>query len=231
MKDIDIRVRIAAMLMISAGILMFRSECAVYLSLLLAAIWSSLILNPKKILPQLILFGAAELALFLIKDVKAVGNLPLLLVYLRRMIIAVIAAYPIAKAPTGRLIASLDRMKIPRTFTISLAVLFRFLPTIGMEYSAIRRAQQYRDIGTSFRKAVTRIPQLFEFTLVPLLIRTTKVADELTASAEVRGMKLKGDYNSYYEVKMRICDWLALIVVITCSAGIYCADYLAGRTA
>ena len=228
MKNIDIRVRIAAMLMIAAGILVFRTEYAVYLSLLFAVIWASLILGFKKVLPQLLLFCVLEAALFLIKDVKAVGNLPLLLVYLRRMIIAVITAYPIAKAPTGRLIASLDRMKIPRTFTISLAVLFRFMPTVGMEYSAIRRAQKYRGIGTSIKTVVLRIPQLFEFTLVPLLIRTTKVADELTASAEVRGMKLKGEYNSYHEVKMHVYDWIALTVVIFCAAGIYYVDHLAG---
>ncbi len=55
------------------------------------------------------------------------------------------------------------------------------------------------------------------------------MADELTASAEVRGMKLKGDYNSYYEVKMRVSDWISLIVVILCAIGIYYVDYICGR--
>jgi energy-coupling factor transport system permease protein len=109
-------------------------------------------------------------------------------------------------------------------------VLFRFLPTVAMEYSSIRRAQKYRDIGTSFKNLLLRIPQIFEFTLVPLLIRTTKVADELTASAEVRGMKLNGEYNSFHEVKMHVYDWLVFIVVIVCAAGIYYVDYLAGGT-
>ena len=218
-----------ALLLTSVGILVVKSEYAVYLSLLFAVIWTGLILGFRKIIPQIILFGALELILYLIKDMRAVGNLPLLLVYLRRLIIAVTAAYPVAKAPTGKLIASLDRLKAPRTLTISLAVLFRFLPTIGMEYSEIRRAQKYREIGTSFKNTVLKINQLFEYTLVPLLIRTTKIADELTASAEVRGMKLKGDYTPYYEVKMHIYDWLALIVAIICAAGIWYTDYLAGR--
>ena len=218
----------AALLITSVGILFIRSEYAVYLSLLFAATWTSLILGIKKIIPQIILFVTLELSLFLIKDVRAVGNLPLLLVYLRRLIIAVIAAYPVAKAPTVKLIASLDKLKVPRTFTISLTVLLRFLPTVGMEYSAIRRAQRYREIGSSVSTIISHIPQLFEYTMVPLLIRTTKVADELTASAEVRGMKLKGDYNPYYEVRMRICDWLLLAAVIMSAAGIYFVDYMCG---
>ena len=229
MKNTDIRVRMVALLITSVGILLIRSEYAVYLSLLLVTIWTSLILGFGKVFPQIILFASLELALFLIRDVRTVGNLPLLLVYLRRLIIAVIAAYPVAKAPTGKLIASLDKLKVSRTFTISLTVLFRFLPTVGMEYSAIRRAQRYREIGASSGKVMTRVTQLFEYTLVPLLIRTTKVADELTASAEVRGMKLKGDYNPYYEVKMRIFDWIALIAVILCATGILYVEYICGR--
>ena len=229
MKNTDIRVRLAALIITSVGILIIRSEYAVYLSLLVVTIWASLILGFKKVVPQIVLFAVLELGLFLIRDVRAVGNLPLLLVYIRRLIIAVIAAYPVAKAPTGKLIASLDKLRFPRTFTISLAVLFRFLPTVGMEYSAIRRAQRYREIGTSLRTAITRIPQLFEYTIVPVLIRTTKVADELTASAEVRGMKLQGNYNPYYEVKMQVSDWISLIAVILCATGIYYVEYICGR--
>ena len=228
MKNIDIRVRMVALLITSVGILVIRSEYAVYLSLLIVTIWTSLILGVRKVFPQVVLFASLELTLFLIRDLRAVGNLPLLLVYLRRLIVAVIAAYPVAKAPTGKLIASLDKLKVPRAFTISLTVLFRYLPTVGMEYSAIRRAQRYRQIGTSPGKIIIRMLQLFEYTIVPLLIRTTKVADELTASAEVRGMKLKGDYNPYYEVKMRVSDWLSLIAVILCATGIYYVEYICG---
>jgi len=215
----------AAMLMIAVGILIFKTEYAVYTSLVLACIWTGSILGKRKLISHLAIFAALEIGLLLIKDLKAVGNLPLLLVYMRRLVIAVIIAYPVAKAPTGMLIASLDKLKVPRAVTISIAVLFRFLPTVSMEYGEIRRAQKYRDIGVSFRTVVCRIPQLFECTMVPLLIRTTKVADELTASAEVRGMKLKGEYNPYHEVRMHAVDWAALIVILICTVGIYCVDH------
>ena len=134
-------------------------------------------------------------------------------------------AYPVANAPTGKLIASLDRLKIPRAATISLAVLFRFMPTVTMEYAAIRQAQRYREIGTSVKDVFLKLPQLFEYTIVPLLIRTTKIADELTASAEVRGMKLDGEYNPYYEVKMRVFDWCIFLLAIAVTGGICYMDY------
>jgi energy-coupling factor transport system permease protein len=224
MKNLDIRVRIVAMLFVAIGILVLKTESAIYITLAFAAVWAGCIIGVKKIIPQLVLFGCLEILLYLIKDIDHIGNLPLLVIYIRRLIIAVIMAYPVAKAPTGKLIASLDRLKIPRTMTISLAVLFRFMPTVSMEYTSIRRAQKYREIGTSV-KNITGISKLFEYTIVPLLIRTTKIADELTASAEVRGMKLDGDYNPYYEVKMRMSDWLLLLVSILIMAGIFCLDH------
>lgn len=226
MKDIDIRVRIMLLVLVSIGILFLKTEEAVYAALVFAIIWSGSILGIKKILPQVFLFIGLELILILTKDARHIGNLPLLIIYLRRLIIAVITAYPVSKAPTGKLIASLDKLKVPRTATISLAVLFRFLPTVTEEYSAIRRAQRYRNIGNTIRNYIVSIPQLFEYTMVPLLIRTTKVADELTASAEVRGMKLKGKYNSYYEVKMKVRDCIALSFSILYMIGICYMDYI-----
>ena len=225
MKDIDIRVRMAVMLLIAIGILIFKTEYAVYACLAFATIWTGLILGIKKVVPQLFLFVSLELILWLIKDVKALANLPLLLIYLRRLVIAIMTAYPVAKAPVGKLIASLDKLKVPRTITISLAVLFRFMPTVSMEYSAIRQAQKYRGIGIRSGRMIGQLPRLFEYTMVPLLIRTTKVADELTASAEVRGMKLSGEYNPYYEVKMRAMDLLALFISVSYIAGVGYMDF------
>ena len=229
MKSIDLRVRMAAMLFIAAGVLVFKTEYAVYLCLLFVVAWTGLIIGFKKIVPQVSLFIVLEIALFLIRDLRTVGNLPLLLVYLRRLVIAVIAAYPVAKAPVGKLIASLDKMKVPRAATISLAVLFRYLPTVGTEYKAIRRAQRYRGLGVSLKTVILHIPQLFEYTMVPLLIRTTKVADELTASAQVRGMKLEGKYNPFYEIKMHYYDYLALIIIVIAAAGIFYLDFYMRR--
>ena len=225
MKKLDIRVRLAAMLLVALAILFIRSEIMVYMMLVYAILWTGLIVGGKRIIPQIALFAGLEVLLFLLKDAENIGNLPLLIVYIRRLVIAVIMAYPVANAPTGKLIASLDRLKIPRAATISLAVLFRFMPTVTMEYAAIRQAQRYREIGTSVKDVFLKLPQLFEYTIVPLLIRTTKIADELTASAEVRGMKLDGEYNPYYEVKMRVFDWCIFLLAIAVTGGICYMDY------
>ena len=225
MKNLDIRVRLAAMLLVALAVLFIKSEITVYMMLMYAVLWTGLIVGGKKIVLQIALFAGLEALLFLLKDAEHIGNLPLLIVYIRRLVIAVIMAYPVANAPTGKLIASLDRLRVPRAATISLTVLFRFMPTVSMEYAAIRQAQRYREIGTSVKDVFLKLPQLFEYTIVPLLIRTTKIADELTASAEVRGMKLDGEYNPYYEVKMRSFDWFAFLLAMVITGGICYMDH------
>ena len=225
MKNLDIRVRLAAMLLVALAVLFIKSEITVYMMLMYAVLWTGLIVGGKKIVLQIALFAGLEALLFLLKDAEHIGNLPLLIVYIRRLVIAVIMAYPVANAPTGKMIASLDRLRVPRAATISLAVLFRFMPTVSMEYAAIRQAQRYREIGTSVKDVFLKLPQLFEYTIVPLLIRTTKIADELTASAEVRGMKLDGEYNPYYEVKMRSLDWFAFLLAMVITGGICYMDH------
>ena len=225
MKNLDIRVRLAAMLLVALAVLFIKSEITVYMMLMYAVLWTGLIVGGKKIVLQIALFAGLEALLFLLKDAEHIGNLPLLIVYIRRLVIAVIMAYPVANAPTGKLIASLDRLRVPRAATISLTVLFRFMPTVSMEYAAIRQAQRYREIGTSVKDVFLKLPQLFEYTIVPLLIRTTKIADELTAAAEVRGMKLDGEYNPYYEVKMRSFDWFAFLLAMVITGGICYMDH------
>ncbi len=225
MKNLDIRVRLAAMLLVALAVLFIKSEITVYMMLMYAVLWTGLIVGGKKIVLQIALFAGLEALLFLLKDAEHIGNLPLLIVYIRRLVIAVIMAYPVANAPTGKMIASLDRLGVPRAATISLTVLFRFMPTVSMEYAAIRQAQRYREIGTSVKDVFLKLPQLFEYTIVPLLIRTTKIADELTASAEVRGMKLDGEYNPYYDVKMRSFDWFAFLLAMVITGGICYMDH------
>ncbi|MCR5215268.1 MAG: energy-coupling factor transporter transmembrane protein EcfT [Eubacterium sp.] len=224
LKNTDIRVCMAAMISLALGILFFKTESAVYLSFIYAVIWSSVIIGPRKILSHIIIFVIFEILLYALKFTSLFGNMPLLIMVLRRLVIAFIMASPIIKAPVGRLIACLDKLRIPRTATISLAVMFRFMPTVKMEYGAIRRAQKYRGLGVTFKGTFFKLHKLFEYTIVPLLIRTTKVADELTASAEVRGVKLEGAYNSYYEVRMKAMDWIMLVVALISCFGIYYFD-------
>lgn len=209
---VDVRIRIILLVVVSITALSLKTEMAMLICLAFMWVWLSLFGCIQKAISYTAVYAVLWGILYVLKDAHFLGNLPLLTVYVRRLLLPVMAAGPVMAAPTGRLIASLNRMKLPKAATLSLAVLFRFMPTLSQEYRSIRDAQKFRGIGSSFWETIKHPFLTIEYILIPMMIRTSKVADELSASAQVRGMKLEGECNSFYEVKLKPMDWCVLLV-------------------
>lgn len=124
----------------------------------------------------------------------------------RKSIIPLSFAVCLAKEPTGSLLASLQAMRLPKAVGIGLAVLLRFFPTIGSEYRAIRASQRFRGIGVGIFHTLIHLPSTVEYILIPLILRTTKVAEELSASMTVRGVRFSGKTISYRPVRFSGID-------------------------
>ena len=89
------------------------------------------------------------------------------------------------------LIVALQRMRLPQAVTIPLVVMFRYIPTLGIEYRQIRCAMDIRGISDTLWKRVSHPLATVEYILVPLLMRCLKVTDELAASGTTRGLELE----------------------------------------
>ncbi len=87
------------------------------------------------------------------------------------------------------LMVSLQRMKLPQSVTIPLVVMFRYLPTLRIEYRMIRNAMGIRGIGDTVWKRILHPLATMEYILIPLLMRCLKVTDELAASGTTRGLE------------------------------------------
>ena len=48
---------------------------------------------------------------------------------------------------------------------------------------------------------LTHLPTTVEYILIPLILRTTKVAEELSASMTVRGVRFSGETVSYRSIR------------------------------
>ncbi|WP_294470843.1 energy-coupling factor transporter transmembrane component T [uncultured Ruminococcus sp.] len=127
------------------------------------------------------------------------------------------------------LIAALNKMKIPRAATLSLKVLFRFMPTLAEEYRHIRESQKIRGIGISAVNVLCNPLMTAECILVLMLIRASKVADELSASVQVRGMKLGGAYSSYRKAEIGGRDIVLMILGTAAAALTITADIIFRR--
>ena len=87
------------------------------------------------------------------------------------------------------LMVALQRM--PQAVTIPLVVMFRYIPTLRIEYRQIRSTMDIRGISDTLWKRVSHPLATIEYILIPLLMRCLKVTDELAASGTTRGLELE----------------------------------------
>lgn len=90
------------------------------------------------------------------------------------------------------LMVALQRIRLPQSITIPLVVMFRYIPTLRIEYGLIRDTMNIRGICDTPLKKITHPLATIEYILIPLLMRCLKVTDELAASGTTRGLELEG---------------------------------------
>ena len=139
----------------------------------------------------------------------------------RKAMVPLSFAICLAKEPTGSLLASLQAMRLPKAVGIGLAVLLRFFPTIGSEYQAIRASQRFRGIGVGIFHTLVHLPSTVEYILIPLILRTTKVAEELSASMTVRGVRFSGETISYRPVRFSGIDTALCATALLIPAAVF----------
>jgi energy-coupling factor transporter transmembrane protein EcfT len=128
-----------------------------------------------------------------------------------RFIPVLMAASALSAAPSGELIAALQKLHIPKAVIIPLAVGLRFMPSISKEFSAIRDAMRLRGISLASLNTLAHPIITAECVLVPLLIRSMKVSDELGASTTARGIDNPGPRTCLRQLHFRLWDGIALL--------------------
>lgn len=94
------------------------------------------------------------------------------------------AYFVVTTTTVSELIAAMERLHIPKQFTIPMAVMFRFFPTMMEEWSAIGDAMKMRGIRLWGGKAGA----ILEYRLVPMLMCSVKIGEELSAASLTRGL-------------------------------------------
>lgn len=172
-----------------------------------------------------ILFGSFLILEFLIGFIPHEGTkaaLGLIIFFLERTsIFFVMGNWMATKLRISDFSTALQNMHFPKGSIITLAVVFRYLPTVSDEFRSIKNTMKLRGIGLTFKNIILHPIKTGEYAIVPLIIRSMKIADELAASAMTRGLDLETKRTSYREIRLRLKDFVAAgIVVIAVIGGI-----------
>lgn len=141
----------------------------------------------------------------------AANFIAMLTVGIRMMLPCIIAgSYAFSTTTVGEMVCGLRKLRVPESVIIPCVTVARFFPTIGEDYRQIRNAMAFRGI-TSGKGGLVRHPaRTLEYILMPLLMNSNTVAQDLSVAAMSRGISLPGRHTSMVEIRMKAVDWLCM---------------------
>ena len=122
--------------------------------------------------------------------------------------------------PVRELTASLRKMPIPTRIMLVLIVMLRFAPTVLHEFGEVREAMKIRGFLKSVGNVLRHPMDTLEYAIVPMVFRSLKIADELAASAIVRGIESPYKKESYYVSRIAALDYF--LIVVSVGAAVCC---------
>ena len=144
-------------------------------------------------------------------------NIPILLMLICQILVRfipciIMGSFAINSTKVSEFIAGMQKLHVPNEITIPMSVIFRLFPTIKEEFDAIRNAMLLRNI--TFGK--TSISNLFEYRMVPLMICSVRIGEELSEASLTRGLGGRAKRTNICRIGFGILDYILWTYCITC---------------
>ena len=128
----------------------------------------------------------------------------------------------IGRNEASRTIAALRTIHIPERLIMILSVMFRFFPVLSEDMKLMRQSVKTRGAFVTFGQKLRFLPEYIEILTVPMALRVIRIAEMLSASAETRGIALKGKRSSYVSLRYGVWDlFVFLLLIAAVVVGLY----------
>jgi energy-coupling factor transport system permease protein len=117
-----------------------------------------------------------------------------------------LGAYVVSTTTVSEFMAAMQRMRISEKITIPLSVMFRFFPTVADEFFSINDAMRARGVSLGGNNGA----KLLEYRLIPLMVCSAKIGEELSVAALTRGLGGEVRRTNVCRIGFRWQDVLAL---------------------
>lgn len=125
----------------------------------------------------------------------------------------IMAYYMFSTTKISEFITAMEKAKMPKSIIVPFSVIFRMFPTMKVEYSAIKNAVKMRAI--SWRKGPLK---MIEYRIVPFIVSTVRIGDELTAASLTRGIDNPVKRTNICELESSWRDLVFLVICLICWA-------------
>lgn len=123
------------------------------------------------------------------------------------------AMHDVVTTSPGIISAFLSKMRVPKTFILGVLVTCRFIPTVRFAIKGVKESMYNRDL-TGSKNFILHPVKTYEYVLVPMLMMSINTADQLSASAVVRGIEAPCKRGSYYCDNKGLKDFIGITIII-----------------
>lgn len=131
-------------------------------------------------------------------------------VFTRFLPVIMMARYTVSSTKVSEFMAAMERMHVTQKIVIPLSVVFRFFPTVKEEYSSISDAMRMRGVKLGGGKAAG----LLEYRMIPMMICSVKIGEELSAAALTRGLGAPVKRTNICEIGLGSADILVMLLCV-----------------
>lgn len=122
----------------------------------------------------------------------------------------VTGAYAFSTTGVSEFVCAMRKMKIPEAIIIPCMVVIRFFPTIREDYRQIRNAMKFRGHGQT--GGVLHPVRSLEYVMIPLLMNSNNVSQDLSVAALTKGIGMAGTHTSIRDIRFGTVDVLYMLL-------------------
>ena len=123
------------------------------------------------------------------------------------------------------LLYSLDRIHFPKSLSIPLMIVYRYVPTIIRELHYINENLKMRGLNLSLSN-IRHLIKTLENYLVPLLFRSERISEELSAASLCKGLSIERKRTCCTNVRFTKEDYLYLLGMAIVIVLLFVLNYL-----
>ena len=131
-----------------------------------------------------------------------------------RILMMVMAAQPVIGMPPGEVVAYqsqavFKKIHAPDGIALPVTFMLRFFPTVRSEFSDVFASLRLRKL-LSWKHPLDAM----EYIVTPVIFRSSRIAEELAASAESRGISNPGKHTCRRKIEFQKRDWIMCVIAV-----------------
>ena len=122
-------------------------------------------------------------------------------------------AQPVIGMPPGEVVAVFKKIHAPDGIALPVTFMLRFFPTVRSEFSDVFASLRLRKL-LSWKHPLDAM----EYIVTPVIFRSSRIAEELAASAESRGISNPGKHTCRRKIEFQKRDWIMCAIAVCVTA-------------